>query len=448
MLSDIEAKAGIAHEVVKDPLYGYITFYKHEKNIIDTASFQRLRRIKQLPSAHYVYPSATHTRFSHSLGVMHLSGLFLKHLLEPYRKQMDDDEFLHYYFLVRLWGLTHDLGHGPFSHTFDKVVLEEIGMNHEYMSSRIVQEDGEIAFVIEKELGNYWITPKCLAEYLGKSREEWPETKKLGKTEHNEAAFYYILKGFYSTDIIDYLLRDNHFTGAGYGNFDWQRLILSSYLQKDEVALEKKSRDALDAFLLSRLFSFNTIYYHRWSRVIDHMMKSFLIKAKDKIHFQNYAKDIKEYRKLDEESIFYMDELKGIPESGMLRDRIIPFRQVTEKKVRLDKSTFAFLDEDDLSALLANKLKSNIPTEAFFVDTPKFAFCPMVEEEAVSIIDMSSSPPQVSRERVRETSVGEVPYSVWTIRLYLDMKYEQKRQELRKAFEAMITKETKLKTHY
>jgi HD superfamily phosphohydrolase len=448
MLSDIETKAGISHEIVKDPLYGYIALYEHEKDIIDTPSFQRLRRIKQLPSAHYVYPGATHTRFSHSLGVMHLSGLFLKNLLEPHRKYIDDDEFLRYYFLVRLWGLTHDLGHGPFSHTFDKVVLEEFGMNHEYMSSRIVQKDNEIASVFDKKLKDYNITPKDLAEYLGKSREEWPETKKLGKTEHSEAAFYYILKGFYSTDIIDYLIRDNHFTGAGYGNFDWQRLILSSHLQKDEVALEKKSRDALDAFLLSRLFSFDTIYYHRWSRVIDYIMKNFLVKAKKKLDFQNLAKDIKEYGKLDEESIFHMNELKGIPELGMLRNRIIPFRQISEKKVRLDKSTFAFLDEDDLSSLLVEKLKSKIPRKAFFVDTPKLAFCPMVEEEEVCIVDMSSSPPHISRERVRETSIGEVPYSVWTIRLYLDVKYKQKKDELRKAFEAMISKETKLKTHY
>jgi HD superfamily phosphohydrolase len=448
MLSDIETKAGISYEIVKDPLYGYIILYEHEKDIIDTPSFQRLRRIKQLPSAHYVYPGATHTRFSHSLGVMHLSGLFLKHLLEPFRKYMDDDEFLHYYFLVRLWGLTHDLGHGPFSHTFDKAILEEFDMNHEYMSSRIVQKNNEIASVLDKKLRDYKITSKDLAEYLGRSREEWPETKRLGKTEHSEAAFYYILKGFYSTDIIDYLLRDNHFTGAGYGNFDWQRLILSSHLQEDEVALEKKSRDALDAFLLSRLFSFNTIYYHRWSRVIDYIMKSFLVKAKKKINFRNLAEDIKEYEKLDEESIFHMDELKEIPELTMLRNRIIPFRQISEKKVRLDESTFAFLDEDDLSALLAEKLKNKIPKNAFFVDTPKLAFCPMVEEEQVCIADMSTSPPQITRERVRETSIGEVPYSVWTIRLYLDVRYKQKRDELKEAFEAMVSKESKLRTHY
>jgi len=446
MLSDAEAKSKIPYEIVKDPIYGYIILYEHEKEVIDTASFQRLRRIKQLPSAHYVYPGATHTRFSHSLGVMHLSGLFLRQLLEPYRKEIADDEFLHYFFLVRLWGLTHDLGHGPFSHIFDKAVLEELKLNHEYMSSKIVQEDNDIATAIDKKLGDYKITSKVLAEYLGKSGEEWSEAKTLGKTEHSEAAFYYILKGVYSTDVIDYLLRDNLFTGAGYGNFDWQRLILSSYLSKDEVALEKKSRDALDAFLISRLFSFNTIYYHRWSRAIDHMMRSFLEKAKEKIDFKSYTKDIIEYRKLDEENILNMNDLKNIPESGMLINRIIPFRSVYE--ARLDASAMPFADEDDLSSMLSEKLKGTIPPEAYFVDTPKLPLCPMIGEEEVSIIDMASSPPTVSRELIRETPWGEVHYSFWTIRLYLDAKYKANKEDLKAAFKNIIKGEKKLRTHY
>ena len=322
--ADVSSK--IPYEFVKDPIYGYITLFEHEKEIIDTPSFQRLRRIKQLPSAHYIYPGATHTRFSHSLGVMHLSGMFVEQLLEPYRTEISENEFLRFFFLVRLWGLTHDLGHGPFSHTFDKVVLEDMGLNHEYMSSKIVQEDKDIARIIDEKLKDYDINPKALSEYLGKSREEWTEAKTLGKTEHNEAAFYYVLKGFYSTDIIDYLLRDNLYTGAGYGNFDWQRLILSSHLAKNEIALEIKSRDTLDAFLLSRLFSFKTIYYHRWSRVVDHIIKDFLIKAKEKIDFKKYADNVNEYAQLDEQSIFYMPELNEIPERKMLMNRVIPFR--------------------------------------------------------------------------------------------------------------------------
>jgi hypothetical protein len=445
MLRNNETSSKISYEFVKDPVYGYITLYEHEREIIDTPSFQKLRRIKQLPSAHYIYPGATHTRFSHSLGVMHISGLFAKHLLEPYKDNIPQNELLHYFFLIRLWGLTHDLGHGPFSHTFDKVVLEELGLNHEYMSSKIVQEDENIASIIETKLRDYDITPKTLAEYLGKSREEWTEAKTIGNTEHSEAAFYYILKGFYSTDIIDYLLRDNLYTGAGYGNFDWQRLILSSHLAKHEIALEKKSRDTLDAFLLSRLFSFKTIYYHRWSRVVDHIIKDFLIKAKEKVDFSEYVSDVTRYQQLDEQSIFHISELHEIPERKMLLNRVIPFRQIDQIE---NPGLMPFLNEDDLSKLLSNKMKGKIPDDAYFIDTPNLPLNPMIGEEQVCIIDVLTSPPSTRHESIRKTSWGGLPPIIWTIRLYLHVDYEEIKDEVRRHFKALIEEESKTRTHY
>ncbi|MGQ9461419.1 MAG: HD domain-containing protein [Candidatus Bathyarchaeaceae archaeon] len=445
MSGSAETNSKIPYEFVKDPIYGYITLFEHEIEIIDTPSFQKLRRIKQLPSAHYIYPGATHTRFSHSLGVMHLSGMFVEQLLEPYGNKISENEFLHFFFLVRLWGLTHDLGHGPFSHTFDKVVLEDMGLNHEYMSSKIVQEDKDIAGIIDDKLKDYDINPKVLSEYLGKSREEWTEAKTLGKTEHSEAAFYYILKGFYSTDIIDYLLRDNLYTGAGYGNFDWQRLILSSHLVKNEIALEIKSRDTLDAFLLSRLFSFKTIYYHRWSRVVDHIIKDFLTKAKEKIDFKKYADDVKEYGKLDEQSIFYMPELNEIPERKMLMDRVIHFREIDQVVI---PEPMRFLKEDDLCRLLSDKLKGKIPEEAYFIDTPNLHLNPMIGEEEVCVIDMSTSPPTTTHESIRKTSWGEVPPLIWTIRLYLRSDYDKIKDEVKQDFRALIEGQSKTRTHY
>ena len=428
--------------------YGYITLFEHEREIIDTPSFQKLRRIKQLPSAHYIYPGATHTRFSHSLGVMHISGLFVKHLLEPYMNNLSEAEFLHYFLLVRLWGLTHDLGHGPFSHTFDKAMLEEMGLNHEYMSSKIVKEDEDIARIIDEKLKEYDISPEILSEYLGKSREEWGGAKTIGSAEHSEAAFYYILKGFYSTDIIDYLLRDNLYTGAGYGNFDWQRLILSSHLVKNEIALEIKARDTLDAFLLSRLFSFKTIYYHRWSRVVDYIIKNLLTKAKEKIDFGRYVDNVNEYRQLDEQSIFHLPELKDVPERKMLLNRVIPFRQIDQIVIPAPPRELSFLKEDDLCRLLSDKMKGKLPDEAYFVDTPNLPLNPMIGEEEVLIIDMSTSPHKAWHESIRKTSWGEIPSLIWTIRLYLHVDYDAIKEDVRQNFRTAIEGESQSRTHY
>lgn len=302
------------YEIIKDPVYGYVKVDEHELAILDSPAFQRLRRIRQLPAAHYVYPGATHTRFSHSLGVMHISGMFVDNLLQPLfdAEKLDDDEFDHYSILIRLWGLTHDLGHGPFSHTFDDIVLKEFGTNHELMSARIVEEDRIISKVVRK-LQDFGITNDSLSTCLSESREEWTLKKRIGKTKHKENAFYQILKGFYSTDIIDYLLRDNHYTGAGYGNFDWQRLILNSVLHSNEIALDVKARETLYAFLLSRLFMFETVYYHRTSRAVEYVIRSFLEKAKKKVDFEKFVSKTDNYLALDDESIFHIPALKSIP---------------------------------------------------------------------------------------------------------------------------------------
>jgi len=436
------------YEITKDPVYGYIRVYKHELEILNTPAFQRLRRIRQLPAAHYVYPGATHTRFSHSLGVMHISGLFVENLLEPLFEadKIDDDEFNHYFFLIRLWGLTHDLGHGPFSHTFDDVVLRDFASNHELMSARIVAEDKTISKTISrlKDLG---ITTKRMSECLSESREEWTRRKKIGKTRHSENAFYQILKGFYSTDVIDYLLRDNHYTGAGYGNFDWQRLILNSQLHSGEVALDVKAREALDAFLLSRLFMFETVYYHRTSRAAEHVIRAFLEKAKRKIDFEKFVSQTDSYLALDDESIFHIPGLKQIPERMMLLTRKIPYRQVAERRVHLSNS-LATIDGESISASISEALRSTLPDDAFFVDSPNLRMNPMIGESQVCIIDRNAKPVRVIHESITKTSFGEIPYSVWSVRLYLHRRFRSEADKLRKIFNSVLEGETTATTHF
>jgi len=438
-----EAKTKIPYEYIKDPIYGYIRLYDHEKAIIDTPSFQRLRRLKQLASAQYVYPGATHTRFSHSIGVMHLSGLFATHLLEAHHDKIPEDSLLHFYLLMRLWGLTHDLGHGPFSHTFDRAILYPLKFNHEYMSSKIVREDDKISSILDQKLKDYEIDSKVLSDYLLQSREEWPTTK-LGKTEHSEAAFYYVLNGIYSTDIIDYLLRDNHYTGAGYGNFDWQRLILSSCLNGSEVALDRKAHESLEAFLLSRWFSFSAIYYHRTSRSVDHVMKTFLRKANEKLNFNQYVNDLDKYRQLDEQSIFYLDELKEIEERNMLINRQLPFHSVTETDL---PAQMPFLDEDVISDSLSKELGRTIPSDLYFVDTPDLHLNPM-RGENICWIERTMPNPKVWHQPPTQILSMQLPTSFFKIRLYILKGHEDIEQKLKKAIDAVIKGETIPGTHY
>src|SRR5438309_8907955 len=101
---------------IVDPIHDFITVYKHELDIIDTAVFQRLRRIRQLAGAHLVYPSAQHSRFEHSLGTMHVAGFAGETLLA--KGYLDNEDNIQ---KLRLAALLHDIGHGPFSHLFEEV---------------------------------------------------------------------------------------------------------------------------------------------------------------------------------------------------------------------------------------------------------------------------------------------------------------------------------------
>jgi len=110
---------------IRDPIYNYIDYNKEvEKKVIDSRAVQRLRWLRQLQLAHLVYPGADHSRFQHSLGVMHLSGLFSSHLASELKRYglLNDYSVDYLVEIARLSGLLHDVGHGPFSHAFEEAI--------------------------------------------------------------------------------------------------------------------------------------------------------------------------------------------------------------------------------------------------------------------------------------------------------------------------------------
>jgi hypothetical protein len=130
----------------------------------------------------------------------------------------------------------------------------------------------------------------------------------------------------------------------------------------------------------------------------------------------------------------------------MLMNRKIPFRQVDEKKI--STTDLPFLTKEILGSALSEKLKGAVPPEAYFVDTPNLYLVPVIGEEEICMIDTTSATPTISREPIRVTSWGEVPQSIWTIRLFLDIKYASAEDKIRNAFKVAVKGETKLKTHY
>ena len=127
----------------RDPIHGFIEVRQRELEIINTRAFQRLRNIKQLAMTYYIYPGAEHTRFGHSLGVMHLVTRAFRSAIEGYEEEFPEPKRAHYEQILRLIALTHDIGHAPFSHASESVFPS--GVEHEDFTVEIVTKT-EIAF--------------------------------------------------------------------------------------------------------------------------------------------------------------------------------------------------------------------------------------------------------------------------------------------------------------
>jgi len=337
-LLDCALLSRLVHKYIRDPIHVYIPFSKLEELIIDSGIFQRLRRIYQLQVAYSVYPGATHTRFLHSVGVMHLSGKFAIALLRtshayenqkapklptkdttyyvPSFESLEIDnvsDLISLLTSVRLGGLLHDVGHMPYSHAFDEAIISESKeiqrsgiRSHEdtgYYLFRNFLKDA-ISDFIRKNYAKQGISDdlvtSCL-EYIMAPRE-CIENKKI------RTAYYVmrqVVKEFvYPADIIDFCMRDSYFTGAiEYGRIDVDRIFMFSMIIKKQntrsytatyIGLMRKAIGALRAFLYSRIWLFNNVYFHKFSRLMDYTVKALLnlLKEKNIIDFEYILKGI------------------------------------------------------------------------------------------------------------------------------------------------------------
>jgi HD superfamily phosphohydrolase len=222
---------------IKDPVHGYVYISEAEKNIIDTYPMQRLRRLRQLAGSEYVYPGANHTRFEHCVGVMYLAGKVLEN---PNVSRLVEDEEAQ---VARLAALLHDVGHGPFSHVFEHLLVRELDRTHEDITSWIVEKSE-------------------VADTLGKMGYKPEEIGKLavGKLHKPNRAFLdQIISSAVDADKQDFIVRDTYHTGAEYGFIDVFRLIHALDVLGENLAVEVGALSALESFIIARIESFKSI---------------------------------------------------------------------------------------------------------------------------------------------------------------------------------------------
>ena len=249
------------HEM-RDPIHGFIKISKRERDLIDTKVFQRLRRIRQLAMTFLVYPGALHTRFDHSIGVMHIAGRICKRLQELDHTEICDTTVDR----IRFAALLHDVGHGPFSHVSEHL-LDEYAPGetnngqirekiHEKITVDIIQTDPEINTILCPAERDFVI------EMIEGKKRVWDWKRDIVSSELD-------------ADKMDYLLRDSYFAGVKYGLYDLEKLIEACFIVENSatpLAIKSTAIYALEQLLLARYHMTQQVYWHRVSLISTEMI--------------------------------------------------------------------------------------------------------------------------------------------------------------------------------
>ncbi len=384
---------------VRDPIYGFIKFNEWEREIINHPVFQRLRRIRQLALTNMVYPGAIHTRFEHSLGVMHLASKMYDSIISRRRNReiletelgYDEAGFKRDRQIVRFAALLHDVGHGPFSHLSEDLFplnLDNKRYKHEDYTVSIIKTIFKDKIESHKLNSNYNITAD--------------EVAKLIEGGDERASFWKILiSSQLDADRADYLLRDSLHTGVKYGIYDLERLIVTltlGFLANDDkdgiknhngnyshgnedqelvLGVERDGWHVAESLIIARYQMFTQVYYHKTRRAYD-----FLLKESLKESIENYPPpdSINEFIQFDDYFAW----------SSMQRKSSNWFERILERKhIRLLKET----KEVPLSAEIQMMEKINRILDKkgiwYWEDTPEKPkeWYKMGEGEEIYVID-------------------------------------------------------------
>lgn len=238
-------------KIINDPVHGFLTVpYDSVFTIMEHPYFQRLRRIKQLGLTHLVYPGAMHTRFSHTLGAMHLMGLAISELRGKGHDITDGEAEA-----VTLAILLHDIGHGPFSHALEHSITS--GAGHEVLSGLFMQRlnaemDGRLNMAIA-----------------------------IFEDRHPKRFLHQLVSSQLDVDRLDYLKRDSFFTGVSEGVVGSDRLLKMFDVVDDRIVVESKGIYSVEKFLVARRIMYWQVYLHKTVLSAEYLLIRILLRAKE-----------------------------------------------------------------------------------------------------------------------------------------------------------------------
>jgi len=320
---------------IQDSIHGYIELSEDEKELVDKPELQRLRRIRQLGLTSLVYPSATHTRFQHSLGVMHTAGRFAESLgLDEQRKKE-----------LRIAGLLHDIGHGPFSHA-SEAVAEQHGISHEELSCRKIEK-------------------------LGDSFEV--DTDRVLKIMNKELEIGQVVAGEIDADRIDYLQRDSHGTGVEHGKIDASTIMRLAEIDSRRIVFDEKAIQSLESLLTARFHMMKSVYTHKTSEIGEKMLERSL---------QSYLQQGNELEEMmaKDDYTMHVALLNSDNSAKDLYQRITD-RNLFKKAVRLDTHERSRNEMKELAGRDENELEKQLASETGIDSSKIIANTPVIPDE-------------------------------------------------------------------
>jgi len=329
---------------IRDPIYGYIWLTDDELKIVDTPVFQRLRRIGQLALTKYVYPTAEHSRFVHSLGTLQAATNIFNEVLRfnPQLRDSGDLDLKENIKILRFAALLHDIGHMPFSHAAEAIFLNE-NVSHEDIGKFIIRHHKEVPEIIEDS----GIEPQLVASLLkGKRTKKYDFLKKF-------------ISGEFDADRADFLLRDSYFCGVKYGEYDYLRYAGAFRLISDEngqslFTIEKGNLHAVEAFLIARYHYYLQVPFHRTRRGYDLVL-------------ERYFQDLRERDKLPETGVNVSPTGFEIDMTRFeLVDDYTIFEQIKEDMVQGNQWARILMRQDRLHPIFDTEMDSGDNATNFF----------------------------------------------------------------------------------
>ena len=363
---------------IVDPIHDFIRVNDAELKIIDSPIFQRLRRIRQLSGAHLTYPSAQHTRFEHSLGVMHIAGQAANALKE--KGHLKSDQIGE----IRLAALLHDVGHGPFSHLFEEILQTKKKISHEEIGKKIIQES-EIGDILSK------------TSY---------DKKKIVKLAFGYPKYRFvneIISGSLSADMMDYLQRDGYFTGAEHAKIDHKRIIQSMNVIKTKLAIEKSALYSFESMILSRYQMFKAVYFHKTVRAAEVMILESIRLADKYCNFTQLNLD--NYTQLTDE--FVISKILSLSDNYSEQRRAKKFaRDYLDRKLLKCVYERIMTKKTQNSEQIRSQIakKSNTDIEEIFVDTSGTSSLPLTPAK-----EKTKSITLISAKKILEMPFSKIP---------------------------------------